>query len=257
MYNKKIIVALAVVVVFISIGCLVQESDDSEDVEKELSENEEEFFEIKGVYIKRVDPIFIEILHEDKFEMYIFKQDEEFLIESDEIEKYSGVDIVYFLNQEGQKNIKSMELANPAGVGISPEIEMQGQIEEMFGADKCIIEEEPYWLAYELMLSSSKFVQKGDYIDFDYYIDDYGRKVITSYIKIFTECGRFERIEAKTLYVKLMGNPDEIEAKEYLLSDEIIKKLDNIRLKKGEVIQFQYIYEKENLKKIISLELRE
>ncbi len=57
--------------------------------------------------------------------------------------------------------------------------------------------------------------------------------------------------------IKLVGNPDGIEAKEYLLSAEAEETMESLQLKMGEEIRFHYVVEQEGVKKIVSLERME
>jgi hypothetical protein len=117
-----------------------------------------------------------------------------------------------------------------------------------------LIEGEPYWLAHELVISRSKTVEEGEGIDFSYYRDAYGRRVITSYTRLFTESGRIEEMTATSLFVDLTGNPEEIPAREYRLSPEIAASLEGLQLQTGEMILFRYRIEEDDTKIITILE---
>jgi len=261
---KKTICIMAVVLALIFAGCVPQEGEapsgeqasggEPTEQNEESVESGGESVSIKAVYIGRMDPSFVEIMQEGEYSSYMFHQDGQAASEAGEMESYSAVDIIYIENDDGRRQIESMIRADAPGVGNAPEIEFEGEVEDMFGAGVCMVEGEPYHLAYELLLSSSRFVEEGDYISFDYYVDDYGRKVITTYEKILTESGRFDGIEGTSISVKLSGSPDEMEGKKYLLSDEVRKVIDSLQLKKGEEIRFHYIVGQGGLKKIVSLE---
>jgi|GEM_PF-1311317 len=267
MKNKNTIWIIAFVLLVLFAGCIRQEKESPSDEQasggeltekaEDVEESGEEAVSIKAIYIGRMDPSFVEILRDGEYESYMFHQDGKAAREAEELESYSAVDIRYIEDEQGRRQIESMIKADPPGVGNAPEIAAEGEIEDMFGADVCMIEGKPYHLAYELLLSSSKLVEEYEYIEFDYYVDDYGRKVITSYEKILTESGRFDGIVGTSISVKLSGNPDEIGAKKYLLSDEVEKAMDSIQLKIGDEIRFHYIVGQEGLKKIVSLERME
>jgi len=264
MQIRKTIFIMVVVLTLIFAGCVPQEGEAPSGEQASRGESSEqneesvkiggESVSIKAIYIGRMDPSFVEIMQGGEYSSYMFHQDGQAARETGEMENYSAVDIRYIENEEGRRQIESMARADAPGVGNAPEIACEGEIKDMFGAEVCMIEGEPYHLAYELLLSSSRFVEEGDYISFDYYVDDYGRKVITSYEKILTESGRFDGIVGTTIAVKLSGNPDEIGAKKYLFSDEVEKALDSIQLKIGEEIRFHYTVGQEGLKRIVSLE---
>jgi len=267
MQNKRTVFVLALVIVFVFSGCLPQEmkepkKEQQSQLQKENNTGEaEELYDesekVKAVYIGRIDPDFVEILHEGDFETYAFGRDVEFAIEGDGIESYSAVDITINIDGQGRKQIESLALADPPGLGNAPEMKAQGEVDAKFGASVCMIEGDPYYLPYQSMISTPESVAEGDYIDLEYYVDGYGRNVITWYEKIFTESGRFESKEGILMAIKLVGNPDGIEAKEYLLSAEAEETMESLQLKMGEEIRFHYVVEQEGVKKIVSLERME
>lgn len=264
MHIRKTIFIMVVVLALIFAGCVPQEGEAPSGEQAsggESSEQNEESVEIggesvsiKAIYIGRMDPSFVEIMQDGEYSSYMFHQDGQAAREAGEMENYSAVDIRYIENEEGRRQIESMERADAPGVGNAPEIAFEGEVEDMFGAGVCMVEGDPYHLAYELLLSSSRLVEEGDYISFDYYVDDYGRKVITTYEKRHTDTGRFESANGTTIFVKLTGNPDEIDSKPYEMSSEAFNMMQGLELNKGEAIKFQYIVEQSGLKRIVSLE---
>ena len=264
MQIRKTIFIMVVVLTLIFAGCVPQEGEAPSGEQASRGESSEqneesvkiggESVSIKAIYIGRMDPSFVEIMQGGEYSSYMFHQDGQAARETGEMENYSAVDIRYIENEEGRRQIESMARADAPGVGNAPEIACEGEIKDMFGAEVCMIEGEPYWLAYELLLSSSKFVEEYDYITFEYYVDGYGRKVITTYDKRYTDTGRFESANGTTIFVKLTGNPDEIDSKPYEMSIEAVEMLQGLGLNKGETIKFQYIVEQSGLKRIVSLE---
>ncbi|SRR6056297_290655 len=264
MNNRKAILIMAIVLALIFAGCMPQEGEaptGEQDSGGESSEKNEgsvesggEELSIKAIYIGRMDPSFVEIMQDGEYTTYMFHQDGKVAVEAGEIESYSGVDLQYVVGEDGKRQIASIEIADPPGVGLAQTIELEGEVDDIFGPGICMIKGEPYWIAYELLLSSSKIVEEYDYITFEYYVDDYGRNVITTYEKQHTDTGRLESIEGTTIFIKLTGNPDEIDAKKYEMSSEAVDMLEGLGLNKGEVIKFKYIVEQSGLKRIVSLE---
>ncbi len=264
MNNRKAILIMAIVLALVFAGCMPQEGEapaGEQDSGGESSEKNEEPVEIgaesasiKAVYIGRMDPSFVEIMQDGEYSSYMFQQDGQAAHEAGEMENYSAVDIRYIENEEGRRQIESMERADAPGVGNAPEIAFEGEIENIFGPGVCMIKGEPYWIAYELLHSSSKIVEEYDYIDFYYYVDDYGRNVITTYEKRYTDTGRFDSANGTTIFVKLTGNPDEIDSKPYEMSSEAVEMLQGLGLNKGETIKFQYIVEQSGLKRIVKID---
>ena len=271
MNTRKYVWFMIMATILIVAGCSVngkdapaEEKADGENsgIEKELNEEGESVIEdhkylIKAIYIGRVDPSSIEILYEGEFSTYMLHQDQEQAMQAGEIESYSAVDLQYVEGKDGKKQILSIEKADPPGVGNAPEMTYQGRVRELFGDSVCMIDGEPFFLAYELMHTSSdsaEKVEKEDYIYFDYYKDTYGRKVITSFEKRFTDTGRFDNVQGNMIFIQLSGNPNEIKASAYALTPEIMEMITKLELDKGEELGFDYIVGQSGLKTIVSLE---
>jgi hypothetical protein len=195
--------------------------------------------EIKGIYTGRIDPTFIEVIYRGEHQVFLYSMiDNESVIEP---ENYSGVDISYVINEQHQKEIVSIEAADPAVTGNAIAIEASGYIEQELGFGVLQVDGEPYWEAYELLLLSSKRIEIGNSYQFTYYFDEYGRKVITSYNKFMYDTGFFDRLEDHTLYVRISGVPEEIGPKAFSLSEYATKQIKDYDFQMDDEIGFEYI----------------
>jgi hypothetical protein len=135
--------------------------------------------EIKAIYIGRIDSNFIEVLYKDEYHAVLLHEADE----PTEMEDYFAVNIVYTVNDNNQKLIESIMVADLPRIGQAEESTMTGQVDMHPDFGMVMIDGSPYWLAFELLLLSSKRIQDFDEVTITYYHDQYGRKVITSYEK--------------------------------------------------------------------------
>jgi hypothetical protein len=92
----------------------VVESDGSEDEDEDKDETEA----IKAVYVGRIDGNFVEILQGGEFVTYAFDQEAEDAVNPGGMASYSGVDLVVSVDQDKQKRIQSLTLADPPAWGM-------------------------------------------------------------------------------------------------------------------------------------------
>ncbi len=222
--------------------------------EPTTTETEEEIIVVKGVYTGRIDPNFIEVETIDGNIVFKMHMDEEADYIEDLID-YSAVDIEYFINEENQNQIKTIEKADEPGVPLESEaIEVTGTVAKYMDNHVLVVEsdeqQEFYWIPVELYESSDRVLDLGDNIKFNYYTDIYGRNVILFFDnsdqgqitpEYRTETGRYNGIsDDNILEIKITGVPDPIAGREYIVDDDVIQAVEDLDLEIDEVVKIHY-----------------
>ncbi|QOR36776.1 protease complex subunit PrcB family protein [Clostridium sp. 'deep sea'] len=149
-------------------------------------ENHLKVEELNGIYSKRLDEKYISVKTTE--ESYMFKYSTEQESNTLKLQKNMALDISYFKNSNGELEVCSLEQASlPAVPEDWQGLIGLGKFKEVTEGDICIIsiedKDEFFWTTVESIKECKESFKDNEIVVFNYYVDEYGRRIIVSFEK--------------------------------------------------------------------------